>query len=68
MGCIKLVFMGQKRPSKMACLGQHARVVTRRHVVVIGAIVDRPLPVDRLDPFDRAQGFGATVTAVEDDV
>jgi hypothetical protein len=36
-----------------------------RHVIVVGAIVDQGLPVDRLQPFDRSKRLRATATPVE---
>ena len=68
VGRLELVFVCQARTPEVARLSDHTGVVTGGYMVVVGAVVNRRLPVDRLDPLDRTEGLGAAVAAIEYDV
>ncbi|MGB7025472.1 MAG: hypothetical protein WBD73_16905 [Candidatus Acidiferrales bacterium] len=64
-GAGELGLVRQRRAAEKARLHPGAGKMAGRHVIVVGAIVDQGLPVDRLQPFDRSERLRAAVTPVE---
>ena len=65
---LELLLVGQPGKAPVPSLHDDGGQVRRGHMVVVGAVVHRRLPVERLNPFDGAKGLGAVVQPVEADI
>jgi hypothetical protein len=65
VGARELVLVRQPRAAEIAGLDAGAGEMAGGDMIIVRAVVDQRLPVDRLEPFHRAERLRAAVPPVE---